>query len=580
MAELFISYSKANREQALALADELRGRGFSVWIDQGGIRGAKQWSAEIVEAIDACSTLLLLISPDSIASRNVAKEVHLASEKGRNILPVVIEKVALPSNFEYPLAGIQRVYYHDRPAIFRALEMLNGVEATEQLLPSRAEEDSTIRLAVMPFDDLSPQHDNQWFADGMMDELISTLGTIDKMKIPSRSDVLHYRDHSKKSHEIASELGVRYLIEGSVRKGGEKIRINASLTDTLRGEQLWTNKFDGSFDDVFAFQEEVSMNITEVLKLKLTREELHKVEDHGTHNAEAYELFLKGRHEQYYVTKESYLRALDLYEQAAALDTQFERAHIGVASICCVYYREYSKNPKWLKRAEESLAKAEAIKGETSKTLYIRGMIEWLKGNNEVAIATLTRSTELDPQNHNTFNILGAIYTTKGDYSAAVEVLQHVAERSESTTDYFNLLIALGGSDKIDRRSEVAQKALPIFDRYMLREPEDSNAALLYCYVLLWAGRKEVAAEAAARLYERSDLSGHAIYNLGFLYSQLGKPKLYISLVRKAIASGYREIEQTRNATFLPEESVYEEEFKAILKELEELIEREKNSLE
>ncbi len=580
MAELFISYSKSDRPLALELAEELRGRGFSVWIDQGGIGGAQNWSAEIVEGIKGCSTFIVLLSPNSIASRNVAKEVQLASEKSKTILPILLEKVPLPPDFEYSLAGLQRVYFHDRPAIFRALEMLHGVVATEEILPERHREDASIRLAVMPFDDLSPKHDNQWFADGMMDELISTLGGIEHIKIPSRSDVLHYRDHNKKSREIASELGVRYLIEGAVRKGGEKIRINASLTDTLRGEQLWTNKFDGSFDDVFAFQEEVSKNITEVLKLKLTREELHKVEDHGTHNAEAYELFLKGRHEQYFVTKESYFLALDYYERAAALDPKFERAHIGVASVCCFYYREYSKNPKWLKLAEESLAKAEEINGETSRTLYIRGMIEWLRGNNEAAIATLSRSTGLDPKYHNAFNVLGVIYTATGNYIAAVEAFERVIELVETTQGYFNFLMALGWVDQIKRRTKVAQMALPVFDRYVHREPEDYNAALSRGYVLLWSGRKEKAEEAAARLYERDDLSGHALYNLGFLYSQLGKPELFIALFRKAIASGYREFEQTRNATFLPEESMYEEEFKTILSELEKLIEHEKHASE
>jgi len=121
-------------------------------------------------------------------------------------------------------------------------------------------------------------------------------------------------------------------------------------------------------------------SITQALKLELAPKEIEEMEARPTENAEAYELYLKGRHEQYYLTKESYLRALDLYEQAAALDPKFARAQINIASVCCFYYREYSKDPKWLKRAEASLAKAEAIAGETSRTLYIRGMIEWLSG--------------------------------------------------------------------------------------------------------------------------------------------------------------------------------------------------------
>jgi TolB-like protein len=581
MAELFLSYSKSDRSQALELVDELRARGFSVWVDQGGIEGAKNWSAEIVEGINACSTFILLISPHSVASRNVAKEVHLASEKRKNILPVVIEKVALPTNFEYSLAGLQRVYYHDRPAIFRALEMLRGaatlgLAVTEELPRVRTVEDTSIRIAVLPFDDLSPQHDNQWFADGMMDELISTLAHLDRVKVPSRSDVLHYRDHRVKSKDIANELGVRYLIEGAVRKAGERIRINATLIDTRHNEQLWGNQFNGTFEDVFAFQESVSKHITEALKLQLTPRESEAIEARPTQNVEAYELYLKGRHEQYYVTKESYLRALDLYEQAAALDPAFARAHISAASVCCVYYREYSKNPQWLKRAEASLTKAKTISGETSRTLYIRGMLEWLKGDNEAAIATLIRSVEMDPKNYQSFNVLGAIHMENRNYLSAAEAFERVTELVETTTGYFNLLNAIGSAGENERLLQVAQKALPVFVRYLLREPGDQHAALSLAFVLLWAGKKEEAAEAAAHLLDRDDLGGQALHRLGCLFNDLDKPQIFVSLQRKAIGNGYRDIEATRNLLQDITDADCQRELQLAINELEEIIAQER----
>jgi TolB-like protein len=580
MAELFISYSKHNRPQAVDLVDELRAEGFSVWIDQGGIEGAQNWSAEIVEGINACSTFVLLISQESVASRNVAREVHLAFEKRKNILPVVLENVPLPPNIEYSLAGLQRIYYHDRPAILHALQRLRtGVAATEQRPTHNGldSEDSSIRVAVLPFDDLSPQHDNQWFADGMMDELIGTLGRIDTVKVSSRSDVLHYRDHRKKSREIANELGVRHLIEGAVRKAGERIRVNVTLVDTKNIEQLWGNQFDGTFDDVFAFQESVATHVTEALKLQLTPQEKEQIETRPTQNVEAYELFLKGRHEQYYVTRESYERALTLYEHAAALDPTFARAYVGVAAACCVYYREYSKDPRWLARAEASLAKLEAIAGETSRSLYIRGMIEWLKGDDRVAIATLTRSAELDPKNFNAFNVLGAIHLESGEYPAAVDAFQRAVDLEENTMSWFNLLAALGASDESERRIQVAQKLLPVFDRYLIREPHDLNAVVTKGWVLHWAGRNAEATEIADRLFDRDDLSGQALYHLGTLYEDLGKPELYLTLLRKAVQRGYREIEGMRNRSFDTEDPAFVREFKTILKELEEIIEREKN---
>src|SRR5262245_1616367 len=134
MADVFFSYSSKDRPQAMALVDHLRSHGYSVWIDQGGIGGAMNWSSEIVSAINDCKTLLFLISSNSIHSENIAREVHLASEKHKSILPVVLERVQLPVMFEYPLSGLQRLKYENTDAIAKALEaMLKGKSASDAL---------------------------------------------------------------------------------------------------------------------------------------------------------------------------------------------------------------------------------------------------------------------------------------------------------------------------------------------------------------------------------------------------------------------------------------------------------------
>src|SRR6187401_3130093 len=117
MADIFISYSSYNREKATALVKELRDAGHDIWMDQGGIGGAMDWSSEIVEALNKAKTVLFLISKDSVTSHNCAKEIHLANEKHKNILPIVLEDTPLPVLFEYPLAGLQRVPYERTDAI-------------------------------------------------------------------------------------------------------------------------------------------------------------------------------------------------------------------------------------------------------------------------------------------------------------------------------------------------------------------------------------------------------------------------------------------------------------------------------
>lgn len=573
MADVFISYSKSDRSYALELAEELRTRGFSVWIDQTGIGGAKNWATEIVEAINSCSTLLCLISEHSIESNNVAKEIHLASEKQKTILPVTLEKVKLPSRLEYPLAGLQRVSYQDRAAIFSALESLHGLEATE-IFPALPAHDDAIRIAVLPFDDLSPLHDNQWFADGMMDELISTLGAIEHVKVPPRSDVLHYRDNRKKSRDIAHEIGVRYLIEGGVRKSNEKIRINASLTDTSLGEQLWTNKFDGTFDDVFEFQESVAKQIATALKLKLSSEEKQKVQDHGTQNAEAYELYLKGGHEQDYHTKSKYMSALEFYESAVELDPNFGRAWIRIASVCCVYYREYSREQQWITRAERSLSKAEFISGESASSLTLRATIALVTGNLDDAILKLELANALYPKFYFAYNVLGNVFLRRGDLPRAVESFQHVIDIQESAEAYANLLSALNMEGNQERLRQAAQRSIPVFQRKLLREPENTSIAVDLAHALVWAGKVGEAERIAAPHIENEHLDGQTLSNLGDFYDLIDKPEVSILLYRKAIERGFRHIEALRTRVAPPgaKGNALEQEFNVLIRDLEQRI--------
>jgi TolB-like protein len=568
MSELFISYSSRDRTPAFELVEELRAKGYSVWIDKTGIAGASNWSAEIVQAINACSTMLLLVSPNSVTSDSVTREVHLASEKKKNILPVVLEKAQLPVALEFQLAGVQHVYYHDKQAIWDSLARLHRIRIDAVPIKAAPKSDGFIHLAVLPFDDLSPQHDNQWFADGMMDELIGTLRYIDNVKVPGRWDVLHYRDHRVRARDIARDLGVRYLIEGAVRKDGDKIRINAVLVDA-EGEQLWAGKFDGSFENVFDFQESVSKQISEALQLKLSPKEEAIIEEQPTLNAEAYELYLRGREQQYLLTKEGYENALELYERAIKLDPEFVDAYILAASVCNVYYREYSRKPLWLKRAESYLESARRVSGETAKTLWLQGEITWLKGNHTDAIPILLEAASLDSRYHRTFNSLGNLFIEIGDNEKAAAAFQHVIEIDETTTNYFNLLLSLCALHQPERLRRTALNAIPIFERYLAMKPLDQTAVVHFTFVLFWAGKIEQAYSLSNELAIRSDLGGHALYNLGCLFDEFGKPHRYIELLQKAIEKGYREIEQTRNYKFTTRDSECEKELRKIVSELE-----------
>src|SRR6185503_8554052 len=174
MADIFISYSTKDRPHALALVERLRSSGYDMWIDQSGIDAATSWSKEIAEALEDCSTFMLLLSPNSLASENVAKELVVAAELKKHIIPIELESVQLKREFLYHLTGLQRVAHTNIDAIVHVLEKYSctGVafSSSRQSELSRSEpeaSDATIRIAVLPFEDQSPAHDNEWFSDGL-----------------------------------------------------------------------------------------------------------------------------------------------------------------------------------------------------------------------------------------------------------------------------------------------------------------------------------------------------------------------------------------------------------------------------
>src|ERR1017187_9668958 len=186
-SDIFLSYSRKDSEPALELAGRLRADGVSVWMDARDIGGAKQWAGEIASAIRECNCLLLLISENASQSQNVLKEVALASEKDKRILPVVLSATPIPVSLEYHLAGIHQINYDDYSSILQAI---CDPSATKQLsLPH----DGRKSLLVLPFEDLSPAQDNGWFADGLTGELITALSGIRSLKVIDRNTSMDFK---------------------------------------------------------------------------------------------------------------------------------------------------------------------------------------------------------------------------------------------------------------------------------------------------------------------------------------------------------------------------------------------------
>ncbi|HET6402586.1 MAG TPA: TIR domain-containing protein, partial [Candidatus Kapabacteria bacterium] len=378
-ADVFISYSREDKDRVLALATELRAAGISLWIDQGGIDAAAMWSEEIVNALEHAKVLMLMISERAVNSHNVIKEVTLASERKGHILPVHLEPTRIPQGLKYPLAGIQHIeYFQGDPAenlksILHALERL-GIEAKPQATgiaaggamsaaPSHSMHSSEApmehgALAVLPFDNISPDKETDYFSDGLTEELIGSLSVVSNIELVSRWASMQYKDAKKDLKVIGRELGARFIVGGSVRKFQDNVRITAQLVDIETNRQLWGNTYKGKLEDIFEIQENVAKQIVEALKLKLTFTEKISLSKRPTVNVQAYDLYLRGKEYLYRRTKRHIEYAIQLFEKAIELDPRFAAAYAGCSSAYGQLYASFQREEKYKDKAQELSFKA------------------------------------------------------------------------------------------------------------------------------------------------------------------------------------------------------------------------------
>jgi TolB-like protein len=574
MPDIFISYSSKDREQAQLLTELLASAGLSVWIDQAGIGAATSWSGEISKAITECKALIVLLSPSSVDSKNVTREVALAFERNKKILPIDLEPVTLPDDFAYHLAGIQRAPMSNIDAVIRALGKL-GLEATgAPQAPKIVKEQSDRKsLMILPFEDLSPTGDNGWFTDGIASELVNALAKVKALKVIDWNTSRMLKDKKVRTTELAKDFSVRYFIEGQVRKFGDNIKITVNLLDIETGDHLWQDSRKGRMDDIFEIQEQVAEKVTEGLKLHLTQSEQAAIKKKPTENAEAYELFLKGNGYFNRATRSDYERALSLFETAVQFDRNFANAYASIATTCQEMYRTYSGSPDLLKRVAWAAEKIREIEGETAQYFGVMSILMRLQGDSEAALAFALQATAADPSNNVAYDLLGFAYQSLGRREETVLAREEsVRLVGNNTKAHFGLLNALHELSNTDEQlKRAAERAIPVYERHVRLSPDDYNTQVEFANVLQWASRESEALAEAEKLSSMQTLDGSALYNLACLYLKCGEPERGMQTLLRSVEKGFRALEAFRHDPDLgPLRG--REDFQEMMKKLEQRI--------
>lgn len=350
------------------------------------------------------------------------------------------------------------------------------------------------RLAVLPFANFSPDPSDEYFADGLTDELISTASKLPDLNVISRTSVMQYKDQKKHAVDIGRDLGVSYLLEGSVRKAGNRVRVAAQLIDARGDKHLWAENYDRSLEDVFQIQSEIAQKIASALEIHLREGDKAWMEKPSTEVTEAHLLYMKGRFHLQHFSKEELLTGLWFFEQAIQKDPRYALAHAAVAET-------YG----WLAWFEmmppsEAFSKAEAA---------------------------AKKSLELDPTLAEAHYALGGVRRS-WDLKGALKDDQRALELNPSLTQArIRVANSLNFLRRFEEARTEAQKALEL-------DPLSSRTILGVADAYLYGGLPEKAAELYEKVIAMDPTNSFAMNNLGLSYVRLGRYDEGIARIRKA----------------------------------------------
>jgi TolB-like protein/tetratricopeptide (TPR) repeat protein len=551
--EVFVSYSREDATRVSDLVGKLRAAGVSLWIDQGGIDAASQWSEQIVNALESAKAMLLMVSGSAVHSHNVAKEVVLVSERKGHILPVHLQPTVIPPALKYQLAGIQHVEYFQESdealkAILRALERL-GVKIAppavrapplaprqpEGAAPAAAASLERGALAVMPFDNISPDQETDYFSDGLTEELMARLSLVSEIELISRWASKQMRDRKGDVRAIREELGARYIVGGSVRRFQDSVRITVQLVDTTTDRPLWGNTYKGKLDDIFDIQEQVAQQIVEALKLKLSFAEKISLTKRQTGNAQAYDLYLRGLDYMYRMTKRSMEYAIQLFEKAIEIDPRYAAAYAACSSACGQMYQYFSRDEQHRTRAQELSFKALMYDSNLPEAYTAMGLSYFLWDKLDEASASSRKAIELNPDDFVAHWTLGRIEFTNGELAEAYREFQRVIELKPTFfTGYLDFAMTCERLERLPESRAARARLLELIPTYLLQNPDDSRARVIYAVSLSEAQRPDDALKETAKALELSPDDPLILYNCACVYARLGQKQRALDTLKKS----------------------------------------------
>ena len=397
-------------------------------------------------------------------------------------------------------------------------------------------------VAVLYFENLSGAKEDEYFRDGITEDIITELSKIRGLKIYPRPTVLPYRDRSVTPQQVGRELSAAYVLGGSLRRAGDRLRINAQLMDTRTDFPLWSERYDREMKDVFEVQDEIARKIAEALRITLSPQEQEAIAAKPTQDLQAYDLYLRGRSYARRRTRQDFEFALQLLEHAVAQDPAFALGYAAIANVCAQYHCDHERAPVWIERAVAAVRRAAELQPDLAETRVAQAWIQYAEGRFDEAIVGLRREIERKPDLEGAHYPLCRSLFAAGRYLEVAEMAETaIAAAGEDYNVYVPIQNALGALGKEEMLKNVRQRRILALEAQLRKVPEDARARVLVAKSYAETGRADDAIREMQFALALRPNDANLLYNCACLYSRLEMKTEALKQLRTAHDAGYKD---------------------------------------
>ena len=539
--DVFLSHAAADRAAALAVLDGLERAGIRCWIAPRDVPAGSEYGQQIVDAVKGCRVFVVIFSSSANSSPHVRREVERAVSCDRSIVPFRVENILPTGAMEYCLGG---THWFDALTTPLDPHVANLVTTVRRLLgPGTATADGKggaetaerPSIVVLPFNNMSGDPEQEYFSDGITEDVITDLSKVSGLFVVARNTAFTYKGKPVKVQDVCKELGVKYALEGSVRKAGARVRVTGQLIDATDGGHVWADRYDRDLTDIFAIQDEITHAIVEQLKVKLLPQEQRSIAKAPTDNVEAYTYYLRGRQFLHRHSKSYYQLARRMFAKAVELDPAFARAYAGIADCDSFLFLHYHENV-----AIDSIlamsAQALALDDKLAEAHASRGLALSLVQRYPEAMAEFERAIELDPNSFEGHYFYGrACFAQDRQAEAAVQFERAAALKPDDYQSPAMLVMIYRAIGRQQDVSTAARKVVEIAEQELSKHPENPRPAYLGAGSLIELGERDRAREWISRAMAMDPDDVLTQYNVACVYSKLGELEVAFDLLERLL---------------------------------------------